>query len=383
MSERNELMIPGPTNIDPAVMRAMIRTTESHMGESFGMRYRQVLDKLKKVFLVEGEAIALAGSGTLAQEIAVANLLNRGDKVLNLVTGYFSGRFVEITQRLGGVSHLLTVELGKAIKPEAVSKELSREEFKLVTCAHVETSTGVAIPIREIGEAVQAAGAQFIVDTVASLGGMEVRTEEWGIAVNCTCSQKCLAVPPGLSLLGLSKKGLDEVERRTAQVQSFYGDLKGWVNLARNATRGYYSTQPVNLIYALDAALDQILAEGLDRRIRRHKIIAEAFREAMVAMRLKLAAEKGYEADTVTSVNYPQGIDDFAFRQELARSDVVIARGVGSLEGKVFRVGHMGSVNANDLLATIAAVERTMKRMGHRFEYGDGCLAAQEKLERL
>ncbi len=383
MSERNELMIPGPTNIDPAVMRAMIRTTESHIGEPFGVRYRQVLDKLKKVFAAEGEAIALAGSGTLAQEIAVANLINRGDKVLNLVTGYFSGRFVEITQRLGGVSHPLTVELGKAIKPEAVSQELSKDEFKLVTCAHVETSTGVAIPIREIGEAAQAAGAQFVVDTVASLGGMEVKTEEWGITLNCTCSQKCIAVPPGLSLLGLSKKGLEEVEKRTTQVQTFYGDLKGWVNLARNATRGYYSTQPVNLIYALDAALDQILAEGLDRRIRRHRIIAEAFRKAMVAMGLQLAAEKGYAADTVTSVNYPEGIDDVAFRQEMTRNNVVVARGVSNLEGKIFRVGHMGTVNANDLVATVAAIERTMKKMGHRFEYGDGCRAAQLELEKL
>ena len=264
MSERDELMIPGPTNFDPAVMRAMMRTTESHMGESFGTKYRQVLDKLKKAMAVDGEAIALAGSGTLAQEIAVANLIEPGDKVLNLVTGYFSGRFVDITQHLGGAAHPLRVEWGKAIKPEAVADELSKGKFQIVTCAHVETSTGVAIPIREIGKVVQAAGARFVVDTVASLGGMEVRTEEWEIDINCTCSQKCIAVPPGLSILGLSRRGLEEVETRESQVPTFYGNLKKWVNLARNATRSYYATQPVNLIYALDIALDQILAEGLD-----------------------------------------------------------------------------------------------------------------------
>jgi len=364
-------------------MRAMMKTTESHMSEPFGLLYRKVLDKLKKTFATEGEAFAIAGSGTLAQEIALANMLRSGDRVLNLVTGYFSGRFVDITKCLGGIAHPLTVPWGKAIKPEDVKRELAKDDFRAVTCAHVETSTGVAIPIKEIGEVIKGAGARYVVDTVASLGGMNVRTDEWGIDANCTCSQKCLGVPPGLAMIALSKNGLREVEERRELVGTVYGDLKGWLNLARNPTKAYYATQPVNLVYALDAALDLILNEGLEKRFRRHRTIAEACRSSMSAMGLELVAEEGYAADTVTSVFYPKGIEDASFRGEVARNHVIIARGFGELEGRIFRVGHMGNVNSNDIMATIAAIERGLKKCGHRFEYGAGCKAAQAILESL
>jgi alanine-glyoxylate transaminase/serine-glyoxylate transaminase/serine-pyruvate transaminase len=310
-------------------------------------------------------------------------MVRPGDKVLNLVTGYFSGRFVEITKCLGCVPYPLTVQLGKGIEPADVKKELAKNNFGAVTCSHVETSTGVAIPVREIGEIVEAAGARFIVDSVASLAGSEVRTDEWGIDANCSCSQKCLAVPPGLAIIGLSKDGLKAVEERKENLGSVYGDLKGWLSLVRNATKEYYATQPVNLIYALDTALDLILEEGLEKRFRRHAIIAEAFRSAMTGIGLKLVAEKGYESDTVTSVFYPKGIDDATFRGEVSRNHVLIARGVGELQGKIFRVGHMGNVNASDIMSTIAAIERGMKKCGYRFEYGDGCKAAQVILEKL
>ncbi len=383
MSERNLLMIPGPTNIDPVVMRAMIKTTESHVGKSFGLKYRRTLDKLKKIFVTEGEAFAISGSGTLAQEISLANMVRPGDKVLNLVTGYFSNRFVTITKRLGCVPHPLIVQLGKAIKPIDVKREIVKDNFSAVTCSQVETSTGVEIPVREIGEIVEAAGTRFIVDTVASLAGSEVRTDDWGIDANCSCSQKCLAVPPGLAIIGLSKDGLREVEERKENVGSFYGDLKAWLSLGRNATKDYYSTQPVNLIYALDAALDLILEEGLEKRFRRHAIIAEAFRSAMTGMGLKLVAEKGYESNTVTSVFYPKEIDDVTFREEVFRNHVVIAGGVGELKGKIFRVGHMGNINSNDIMTTIAAIEQGLKKCCHHFEYGDGFKAAQVVLEKL
>jgi alanine-glyoxylate transaminase/serine-glyoxylate transaminase/serine-pyruvate transaminase len=212
---------------------------------------------------------------------------------------------------------------------------------------------------------------------------MEVKTDEWGIDVSCSCSQKCLAVPPGLALLAVSREALEEVERRKDTVPTLYGDLRGWLSLVRDPAKNYYSTQPVNLIYALEEALDQLLSEGLERRIRRHRIVAEAFRSSMIAIGLKLVAESGYAADTVTSVFYPEGVDDASFRGELARSNVFIARGFGELEGKMFRIGHMGLVNANDVMATVAAIERGMKKLGHRFDYGAGCKAAQMWLEKL
>jgi aspartate aminotransferase-like enzyme len=212
---------------------------------------------------------------------------------------------------------------------------------------------------------------------------MDVRTDEWGIDANCSCSQKCLAVPPGLAIIGLSKEGLKAVEERKESVGSVYGDLRGWLSLMRNASASYYATQPVNLIYALEASLDMILNEGLERRFKRHSIIAKACRAAMIGMGLQLVAEKGYEADTVTGVYYPKGVDDVAFREEVLKNQVTVARGVGEFQGRIFRIGHMGNVTANDIIATIGAVERGMSKLGHRFEYGDGLGAAQKILESL
>jgi aspartate aminotransferase-like enzyme len=244
----------------------------------------------------------------------------------------------------------------------------------------VETSTGVVNPIKEIGEVVKEySDAFYIVDTVCSLGGMEVRVDDWNIGICASGSQKCIGVPPGLALLSVSDEALKFLEKRKSSVNFWYGDFRNWLPVMRDPSQ-YFATPAVNMIYALSEALKILLSEGLEQRFRRHHILAEAFRDAMDALNIKLVADRECVADTVTAAYYPENIEDAAFRSEMKRRGIVVASTLGPLKGKGFRVGHMGNVSQNDMLSTIGAIETTLKNLGYRFSHGAGLTVAREKI---
>lgn len=380
MNERELLMIPGPTNVDPVVLRALSRPTMSHTSPEFARIFRQALDDLKKIFMTNSEVFVIAGSGTLALEIAVANVIEPGDKVLNLVTGFFGQYFVEMSRVHGATSKILEPALGECIKPDQVKEILETENYKAVTVTHVDTSTGVINPIKEIGEVVKRhSDAFYIVDTVCSLGGIEVRVDDWNIDICASGSQKCVAVPPGLAFLSVGNEALRFLERRKNPVHMWYGDLRKWIPIMQDPTR-YFATPAVNMIYALCEALKAMLGEGLENRFRRHHILAEAFRAAMDALNLKLVSDRKCAADTITAVYYPQNIDDSRFRNEIKQRGIVIASTLEPIKGKGFRVGHMGNINQNDIMATVGAIEATLRSLGYKFSHGEGSAAAQEKI---
>jgi len=380
MSERELLMIPGPTNVDPAVLRVLSKPTLSHTDPEFVKIFKEALNDLKKVFVTNNEVFVIAGSGTLALEMAIANLIEPGDKVLNTVSGYFGEYFVKISKVHGALPRVLEPPWGKSIKPEDVKNALRKDDYKVVTITHVETSTGVANPIKEIGEIVKEdSNAFYIIDTVCSLGGMEVRVDDWNIDICASGSQKCIGVPPGLALLSVSDKVLKFLEKRKSSVNFWYGDFRNWLPVMRDPSQ-YFATPAVNMIYALSEALKILLSEGLEQRFRRHHILAEAFRAAMDALNIKLVADRECVADTVTAAYYPENIEDAAFRSEMKRRGIIVASTLGPLKGKGFRVGHMGNVSQNDMLSTIGAIETTLKNLGYRFSHGAGLTAAQEKI---
>jgi aspartate aminotransferase-like enzyme len=383
MSERKLIMIPGPTNVDPLVLRALSRPTLAHTDPQFVEIFRETLENLKKIFMTKHEVFAIAGSGTLALEMGLANVIEPGDKVLNIVTGYFGDYFVKMSKAHGGLSTVMDIPWGKCAKPDQVKEALKKEDYKAVTITHVDTSTGAVNPVREIGQVVhENSDAFYIVDTVCSLGGLEVRGDDWHIDACVSGSQKCIGVPPGLALVSANDRVLNLVENRKTPVSFWYGDLRNWLPVMRDPSK-YFATPAVNMIYSLSESLKAILAEGLEPRFRRHHIIAEAFRSALEALKIRLVSDAECAADTLTAAYYPDNIEDAAFRSGMRQCGVVVAPTIGEIKGKGFRVGHMGNVSQNDIISTIGSIEATLRRLNYRFSFGAGLTVAQEKLALL
>ncbi|KPV65486.1 MAG: phosphoserine aminotransferase [Candidatus Bathyarchaeota archaeon BA1] len=377
-------MIPGPTNVDFSVLRALSKPTMSHMSTEFVGIFKKSIADLKKVFMTHGDVLIVAGSGTLAMEMALANVIEPGDKTLNLVSGFFGRRFIEISKYHRAVPTILEAPWGGAVKPDMVKDALQRNDYKAVTVVHVDTSTGVANPIKEIGEVVKDhSDALYIVDAVCSLGGMEIRVDDWQIDICLTASQKCIGAPPGLALLAVHENAMKFIEAKENSVGFYYGSFKNWLPVMRDPALKYFATLPVNMIYALCDALNLVLSEGLERRFKRHHVSAEALRAAMDALNLKTVADRKYAADTVTAIYYPENVEDQAFRNGMKKRGVIVAGGLGPLTGKGFRVGHMGNVNLNDIMSTVGAMEVTLRDIGYHFEHGAGLKAAQEKFSSL
>jgi aspartate aminotransferase-like enzyme len=294
--------------------------------------------------------------------------------------GYFGDYFVKMSRAHGGVPTVLDIPWGKCAKPDQVKEALEKEDYKAVTITHVDTSTGAVNPVREIGQIVHAnSDAFYIVDTVCSLGGLEVRTDDWHIDACVSGSQKCIGVPPGLALISINDRVLNLLESRKMPVTFWYGDLKNWLPVMRDPSK-YFATPAVNMIYSLSESLKAILAEGLETRFRRHHIMAEAFRSALGGLKVKLVADLACAADTLTAAYYPDGIEDLAFRNGMRQCGIVVAATIGPIKGKGFRVGHMGNVSQNDIMSTIGSIEVTLKRLNYSFNAGAGLAAAQQKL---
>jgi aspartate aminotransferase-like enzyme len=383
MGERKLLMIPGPTNVDPAVLRELSKPTPAHTDPLFIESFKEALENLKHVFMTKRQVFAIAGSGTLALEVGVANIVEPGERILNVVTGYFGDYFVRISKAHGAVCKVLEVPWGKCAEPNQVKEALKEDDYKAVTITHVDTSTGVVNPIGEIGAVVKEnSEAFYIVDAVCSLGGMEVRVDDWKIDACVSGSQKCMGLPPGLALLSISDRVLNFLEKRKTPVGMWYGDIKNWLPIMMDPSK-YFATPPVNMIYALSESLKAILAEGLEQRFRRHHIIAEAFRAAIEALNIRLVADTKCRADTITAAYYPEKIEDAPFRDEMRKHGIVVASTIGLIRSKGFRVGHMGNVGQNDILSTIGAIETTLANLGCKFSMGTGLGAAQDRLVAL
>jgi len=373
-------MIPGPTNVSPTVLAAMSQPTLSHVSPKVASILKETLTGLSRIFKTTGLILPLAGSGTLGEEIALANVIEPGDRVLAISGGYFGDRFSEVASTLGAKVDVLQVPWGRVADPSEVERKLSSASYKALLVVHVDTATGAANPVEKLGAVAKAKDVLFIVDTVCSLGGMDVQVDAWGVDVCFTGSQKALALPPGLTIISFSSKALKAREERKAPIGTYYGDLKRWAPVMQDPTK-YFATHPVNMIYALHESCKMILSEGLDARFARHARLAAAFRAAMRSIGLRLLCAEDVSATTLTVVYYPEGVRDAEFRKTMAEKyGIVVAGGLGPLSQKVFRVGHLGNVNRDDLMATIAAVEGSLAEQGYGFTAGAASAAANRAL---
>ncbi|MBD3206699.1 aminotransferase class V-fold PLP-dependent enzyme [Candidatus Bathyarchaeota archaeon] len=369
-NERELLMIPGPTIVSPRVLRALVKPVLSHVSSEFVEGYAEALDLQKKLFMTEGTPFLLSGSGTLGMEAAVANLLEKGDKVLCVENGYFGEKWEEIVETHGGIVDRLRFNWGDPVDVKQVEEKLSSNEHKMFTVEHVDTSTGIANPLEEIGELRKSTEALYIVDSVCGIGGMPLRMDEWNIDFALTGSQKALGAPPGISLFCLNDIAWDVVENRSSPPSDYYVNLKRWKPIMDNP-RGYFATPAVGMVLAMLESMKIIFEEGLENRWRRHKTFSEAFMAGVNALGMEAFPAAGHNAHTLTVPKIPEGVDDAKMRSIMnEKYQVIIAGGLGKLGGKTVRVGHMGNDTMNDLVSTLGAMEMALAEMGHIDEPG-------------
>lgn len=386
MKNRKLLMIPGPIEFEPNVLQAMGAPTTSHIAPNFIETFGNSIELMRKVWLSEkGQPFIVAGSGTLAMDMAVVNLIEPNDNLLIISTGYFGERYAEICKRYGANVTILAAKVGETVSLDTIEKTLSEKNYKLLTMTHVDTSTGVVVNPEPIAKLAKKYNTLTILDGVCSVAGEEIRQDEWGIDIVLTASQKAVGVPPGLALLVASEKAIATFKTRKTPVQNYYADFTNWLpimNAYESRNPSYFGTPPVNLIAALEISLQNIISEGMCTRFMRHKKIATAFREAILALGLQiLPSEKEIAANTLTATFYPKGINPSEFIGNIGKNNVIIAGGLlPSHKTQYFRVGHMGSVNNNDILATIAAIENSLQNCNYNFELGIGVKTAQHIL---
>ena len=363
-------MIPGPTIVSPRVLRALAKPVLSHVSNEFVTGYAEALQLQKKIFGTTGTPFLLAGSGTLGMEAAIANLMEKGDKVLCVENGYFGEKWEEIVTTHGGTVDRLRFNWGDPVDIKQIKEKLETNEHKLFTVEHVDTSTGIANPIDKIGELRKNTDALYIVDSVCGLGGMPLKMDQWNIDYCLTGSQKALGAPPGISNFCLNQTAWQTIENRKTPPTDYYVNLKKWKPIM-DKPLGYFATPATGLVLGMLEALRIIDEEGLETRWKRHETYAKAFIAGIEALGMTNFPAKNYNAHTLTVPKIPENVDDAKMRSIMYNKyRVIIAGGLGKLGGKTVRVGHMGNDTMNDLIATMAAMESALAEMGHVDEPG-------------
>jgi alanine-glyoxylate transaminase/serine-glyoxylate transaminase/serine-pyruvate transaminase len=374
------LLGPGPSNVNPRVLRAMSTPLVGHLDPEFLALMDGIRRQLQFVFQTENQlTIPISGTGSAGMEACLVNLIEPGDEVVIGVNGVFGTRMVDVAERCGAKVAKVEAPWGRVIEPAFVKTALeSLKKPKLVGVIHAETSTGAWQPLEEISAMTHDAGALFLVDAVTSLAGCPLRVDDLGIDACYSGTQKCLSCPPGLSPVTFSRRAVDVLRGRKTKVQSWYLDLtmieKYW-----GSDRVYHHTAPITMSYGLYEALRIVEEEGLEPRWERHRLNHEALKAGLAALGLQLAAQESHQLWTLNSVTIPEGIDDVAVRRALLEKfSIEIGGGLGPLKGKTWRIGLMGEGStAANVLLLLSALERVLPGCGHRVEAGAGVAAAE------
>jgi len=357
---RHFLQIPGPSNIPDRVLRAMDRPIIDHRGPEFGKLTKELLAELQPVFGTDGPVVVFPSSGTGAWEAAIVNTLSPGDKVVMFETGQFAALWKKMADKLGLVVDFIPSDWRRGADANLLEAKLTEDKahaIKAVMVVHNETSTGVTSRIPLIRQAIDKARhpALLMVDTISSLGSVEVRHDAWGVDVTVSCSQKGLMLPPGLGFNAISDKAL-AAGKSNAMPRSYWD----WEDMLKSNSTGYFPYSPAtNMLFGLKEAIAMLNEEGLTNVFARHERHAEATRRAVTAWGLEVLCQEPAEYSPVlTAVLMPEGIDADKVRAAiLDRFDMSLGTGLGKLAGKVFRIGHLGDFNDLTLMGTLSGVE--------------------------
>jgi alanine-glyoxylate transaminase / serine-glyoxylate transaminase / serine-pyruvate transaminase len=357
---RHFLQIPGPTNVPERVLLAMARATIDHRGPDFSRLAREVLDGLRLIFKTSNKVVMYPASGTGAWEAALVNTLSAGDKVLAFETGQFATQWREMAGKLGLEVEFVEGDWRHGADPEAAEVRLREDRdrrIKAVMVVHNETSTGVTSRISDVRRAMDRAGhpALFLVDTISSLGSMDYRHDEWGVDVTVGGSQKGLLLPPGLSFNAISEKAL--AASKSARLTRSYWD---WQPMLKLNDSGFFPYTPAtNLIYGLRESLRMLQEEGLENVFARHARHGEATRHAVRAWGLELLCldPREYSNSLTAVLLKPDHNADDLRKVILERFNMSLGNGLGKVQGRVFRIGHLGDFNDLMLAGTLSGVE--------------------------
>ncbi len=382
--DRTLLMIPGPTMVSPEILAAGARPMLSHSDPTFTRIAGETIGRLRDLFdAPSSQPMVVAGSGTLAMEIGLVNLVEPGDRVLILETGVFGRRFQAIAERNGVDCRTEAAPVGQPIDPDQVRRALAAYQPKVLTITHVDTSTGVRVDVPTLASLGREYGALVVVDGVCAIGGEEFHGDAWDVDVALTASQKAIGGVPGLAILTVSKRARAAREARKSPFSGFFTDLLNWLPVMESYEGGrpaYFGTPAITMIQTLHAALDDIIAEGMANRYARHERQARAFKAGIAAIGLEDVAAAGSSANTLTAIRVANAPAEALVRAIYAEGVTVSGAIHPDLRANGFRVGHMGSCGPTELLATLGAIERGLLRVGNKVELGASLAAAQRRL---
>lgn len=376
---KKRLYLPGPVEVPDSVARAMSTPMINHRAAGFGELFKRVQGGVQKLFQTQQEVYLYTSSGTGMWEASIVNFLSPGDRVLSLVTGDFGIRWAKMAERFGLSVHRLETPFGRAVDPKEVAAVMEREApFKAVFITHNETSTSILNPVQEVARIARKHGALVMVDAISGLLVSDLPFDAWDLDVAMTASQKSFWAPPGIAALAVSQRAWEA--HQSASLPRYFWDVTMSKSFAAKGQTPF--TPPISLYFGIDEALKLIEAEGLAAIFARHERLMKALRSGLEATGLELFVKNESEASRgVTAVVPPAGLTPTQVRKAMeADFGMVIAGGQGDLTDKIFRIGHLGTVDAIDVLAVLSALEVSLTKLGAKVRLGEGAKAAQQVL---
>lgn len=370
-------MTPGPTAVPPDVFLAQGSPLVYHRGPAYGELLREVTAGLKALLETDNDIVVFTSSGTGGLESAVANLFSPGDRVVVPVAGYFGERLAKIADAFGLNVRRIDYEWGRAVEPEDVQAALEEAATAGVLFQHSETSTGVVHDIEPIARAAERAGALSVVDVISSAGAVPLRTDAWGIDVAVGGSQKALSATPGIAFCSVSERAWAATTK--AKNPRFYFDWAAYKRSFEKPNPEAPWTPAISLMLGMREALRLYLEEGPENVLKRHELLSRGAKEGVQALGLDLFGDRPGHAWAVTTVKVPEGIDGKELVAKVRRDHgIILAGGQGPLEGKVFRIGHLGYYDKFDIIRALAALELTLLDLEYPVKLGSGVAAAEE-----
>ncbi|MCR4346869.1 MAG: alanine--glyoxylate aminotransferase family protein [Sulfuricaulis sp.] len=375
------LMGPGPSDVHPRVLTAMARPTIGHLDPAFIAMMEEIKGLLQYAFQTSNAlTIPISAPGSAGMEACFVNLMEPGEKVVLCINGVFGARMKENIERAGGVPIVVEDAVGTAVNPNKLEDALkAHRDAKIVAFVHAETSTGVQSDAKTLAEIARRHSCLTIVDTVTSLGGSPLKVDEWGLDAVFSGSQKCLSCSPGLAPLTLNDRAVDKIKKRKTRIQSWFLDLNLLMGYWGSGKRAYHHTAPVNTLYGLHEALAMLQEEGLEHSWARHQHHHLALRSGIEAMGLSFLVKEPVRLPQLNAIMVPEGVDDAVLRSRLLNDyNLEIGAGLGTLAGKIVRIGLMGyGANMKNVMYCLEALEAVLADMRAPIRTGVAMNAAQ------